>query len=422
MQGSLKFNGISSDDLQFKMIVDQPVVRFPKRKVTSTNVSGMNGNRYDFEDAWEEKIIEYKILAGTEEATNYETFVEIMEWLNSADDYAVLTDSFDPNHYHLAVCIDGADAIMDLQHYGKTTLRFRCRPERYLIEDVEILPPNQSVIVNDTNHTAKPLIHLTGTNAANHMQTIYGRISTTVTAGYLDTLPKNPQSRLFKAVGLDLMHEGRIPADPNGVTSSSSTTTAFTYTALYSFGVGFPAIVRPDTKYTLSYNVSNNNHGMIDTAIFCFDRFNRYLGKSFVNHSAYNTSQSITFTTPSDCEMIMLLVTGDADTYVLSNVMLAYGSEPLPYSEWHNPHDYYDAPFIGMNGIKLTINEDFLECDIDCENEDVYLEGVLSNTVVSVTENGEITPKFINLKSGNNNITLSTQITGGTIEKRLWEL
>ena len=255
MQGSLKFNGISSDDLQFKMIVDQPVVRFPKRKVTSTNVSGMNGNRYDFEDAWEEKIIEYKILAGTEEATNYETFVEIMEWLNSADDYAVLTDSFDPNHYHLAVCIDGADAIMDLQHYGKTTLRFRCRPERYLIEDVEILPPNQSVIVNDTNHTAKPLIHLTGTNAANHMQTIYGRISTTVTAGYLDTLPKNPQSRLFKAVGLDLMHEGRIPADPNGVTSSSSTTTAFTYTALYSFGVGFPAIVRPDTKYTLSYNV-----------------------------------------------------------------------------------------------------------------------------------------------------------------------
>lgn len=414
---SFTFNGHSSEDFGIK-IEKMPALNRPARKYQSASVSGRNGNIYQLEDAWEEIVQSYRIYASDAVAS----FTDIAEWLHSADGYAVLTDTYDPTHYREAVFVDSLDIESAWHTLGRTTVNFRCRPERYLVADPEVIS-NGSVIVNGTNHAAKPLIHLTGTNAANHMPVLYGRISTTVTAGYLDMLAgKYPPSRSYKAVGLDLMREGRIPADPSGVTSSSSTSSALTYTALYSFGIGLPASVRPSTQYTLSYNVSNNNHGAIDTAIFYFDRFSRYLAKNTVKHAAYDTSQYITFTTPSDCAYIMLLVTGDADTYVLSNVMLAYGAEPLPYSEWKNPHDYYDAPTVAISGVALTIGEDFLTCDIDCENEDVYLEGVLSNTVVSVTEGGEITPNFITLKSGNNPVTMTTNITGGTIEKRLWEL
>lgn len=415
------FNGHTSNEFGIR-IERMPVLNRPARKFRAASVPGRNGNIYEFEDAWEEIIQPYEIFAGgMNNGDAVPSFTNIMEWLHSANGYAVLSDTYDSTHYRMAAFVDSADIESQWHTWGRTVINFRCRPEHYLVETAGNIS-NGSVVANSTNHVAKPIIHLNGTTAANHMQTITDRISATVAAGYLDTLPKNPQAKAFKAVGLDLLHTGRIPADPNGVSSASSTSTTFTYTASYSFGIGFPTEVRPNTKYTLGYTVSNNNHGYIDTAIFCFDRFNRYLGKSFTKHEAYNTSQSITFTTPSDCEIIMLLVTGDADTYTLSNVMLAYGATALPYSDWNNPHDYYDAPYIVVGGVKLTINEDFLKCDIDCENEDVFLEGVISNIVTTVTENGDTSPKFLTLAPGNNTITLSMAITSGTIEKRLWEL
>lgn len=421
MLNTFTFNGHSSDEFGIR-IEKMPVLNRSARKFQVASVPGRNGNIYQLEDAWNEVVQPYQIFAGdSADGAAVTSFTEIMEWLHSADGYAVLTDTYDPTHYREAVFVDSLDIESAWHTFGRTTVNFRCRPERYLVGEPEAIS-NSSVIVNGTNHAAKPLIHLTGTNAANHMQTLYSRITTHITTNYLDTLPKNPQSRAFHAVGIDLLHEGRIPASSNGVNSVSSTETTYTYTALYSFGIGFPTIVRPNTQYTLSYNVTNNDHGDIDTVIYCFDRFNRYLGKSFYKHAAYDTDQFITFTTPADCELIMLLVTGDADTYTISNVMLAYGSAVFPYSEWHNPHEYFDGPVISINEVVVTINEDFLDCDIDCETEDVYLEGVLSNTAVSVTEYGELTPKFLTLKSGNNGVALSMQITGGTIDKRLWEL
>lgn len=78
------------------------------------------------------EVIPLKIIDG-EILDLPKKWTEIMEWLNSADGYAELTDSFDPEHYHEAVFVDSTDIQNSWNHYGRTVVSFRCRPERFLI-------------------------------------------------------------------------------------------------------------------------------------------------------------------------------------------------------------------------------------------------------------------------------------------------
>lgn len=66
------------------------------------------------------------------EATLERQWTEIIEWLNSTDGYAELTDSFDPEHYREAVFVDSADIANSWNHYGRAVVSFHCRPERFL--------------------------------------------------------------------------------------------------------------------------------------------------------------------------------------------------------------------------------------------------------------------------------------------------
>lgn len=73
------------------------------------------------------KIIDAEILDLPKKWT------EIMEWLNSADGYAELTDTYDPEHYHKAVFVDSTDIQNSWNHYGRAVVSFHCRPERFLV-------------------------------------------------------------------------------------------------------------------------------------------------------------------------------------------------------------------------------------------------------------------------------------------------
>ena len=73
------------------------------------------------------KIIDAEILDLPKKWTS------IMEWLNSADGYAELSDSFDPDHYRKAVFVDATDIQNSWNHYGRAVVSFHCRPERFLL-------------------------------------------------------------------------------------------------------------------------------------------------------------------------------------------------------------------------------------------------------------------------------------------------
>lgn len=137
---SFTFNGHSSEEFGIR------IERFPdlnrsERKYKSASVAGRNGNIYQMQNAWEEVTVSYQIFAGERAAGAAVTdFTDIVEWLNSADDYAVLTDTYDPAHYRLAVFVDEMEIESEWHTFGKATVRFRCRPQRYLNETANVLP------------------------------------------------------------------------------------------------------------------------------------------------------------------------------------------------------------------------------------------------------------------------------------------
>ena len=161
---SFTFNGHSSDEFGIR------IERFPdlnrsERKYKSASVSGRNGNIYQMESAWEEVTVSYQIFAGERTAGAAVTdFTDIVEWLNSADDYAVLTDTYDPTHYRLAVFVDEMEIESQWHTFGKATVRFRCRPQRFIVES-PISVNDGDTITNTTNHIAKPIISMTGNGA-----------------------------------------------------------------------------------------------------------------------------------------------------------------------------------------------------------------------------------------------------------------
>lgn len=147
------FNGHSSDEFGIR-IEKKPDLNRSARKFKSASVAGRNGNIYQMQDAWDEVVVSYSIYAGgRDKGDAIPAFTDIMEWLNSADDYAVLTDSYDPEHYRMAVFVDAVDIESQWHTIGKATVRFRCRPQRYLMHGMNIMPQLPEVTRQGTGIT-----------------------------------------------------------------------------------------------------------------------------------------------------------------------------------------------------------------------------------------------------------------------------
>lgn len=151
---SFTFNGHSSEEFGIR------IERFPdlnrsERKYRSASVAGRNGNIYQMQNAWEEVVVSYQIFAGERAAGAAVTdFTDIVEWLNSADDYAVLTDTYDPAHYRLAVFVDELEVESEWHTFGKATVKFRCRPQRYLTKGWNMLPKMKAGTYTNAGLTA----------------------------------------------------------------------------------------------------------------------------------------------------------------------------------------------------------------------------------------------------------------------------
>lgn len=155
------FNGHSSDEFGIKIERFRALNR-PARKFDAASVPGRNGNIYKLQDAYEEVLVSYQIWA-KEDGTLEGKWTNIMVWLNSADGYAELRDTYDTTHYREAVFVDATDIENSWNTFGRAIVNFRCRPERFLVSNAQIrIPGNlvETTINNPTNHIAKPLISI----------------------------------------------------------------------------------------------------------------------------------------------------------------------------------------------------------------------------------------------------------------------
>lgn len=381
MHKTFTYNGVSSADFGI-IIGTDPKIKIPSRKFAVANVAGRNGNLYDMQDAWDEVTQEYYVLAGTQMTeTSSELFGRIAEWLNSADGYVELRDDYDPDHYRLAVCVDATEVVTGLQKFGKATIRFRCRPERFLI--------SQQVTLGRTDWTQ--IVQNTGSAVPVFEGLRFDSWNVELKKGECAKWLANATCANFVTLTADVPYY----SDSDLETAVGTLTSGSTYSAY-------------DASHSNCYGI------LIDGTMY-------YISKS---------------NTTATTRMLYKIQTYDGVTgYVhrMTQINVTNGIELLnPTNHTAKPFIYFTPTFEGdgwqINDVKLTFtsddSSDFVPMVIDCESENVtkLSSGASCNNYISITGvDGNPSAKFLSLKKGMN-VLIPEGTDSITIDTRFWEI
>lgn len=419
---SFTFNGHSSDEFGIR------IERFPdlnrsERKYRSASVSGRNGNIYQMQNAWEEVVVSYQIFAGELQAgAAVSDFTDIVEWLNSADDYAILSDTYDTTHYRLAVFVDEMEIESQWHTFGKATVRFRCRPERFLVTS-PLTPSSGSYIANNTNHIAKPIITLTGAGQCSmynvtkttlsdtpiFLQNVFGEIKTKLLNNFffIDYLHMTNASYL-----------SAITISSGTVGSTTENTGSVTFTqSNANFGLGVMIPVLPNTTYTMSFSTSRY---LYHTYVGYVSGNGGYINKVF-DYGGQNGTIVNTFTTEYDTAYIIYSIYGANNVSITaSSLMLAMGNSAQTFRAYVSSQT--DTFSIGDVTVRMR-TRGFSTAEINCARENFLIDGEENNTSVSVVDsNGNPSEEFLAIPKGSSTVTFSNGITAVSIDPQYWEL
>ena len=156
---SITFHGVSSDTLG--LIVERsPDYKIPSRKMTAFEVAGRNGDILYQQDAFQNVIQSYEcyIRGGS----NLSTAIQgVIAWLIADKGYQRLEDSYTANQFRLAYCNNAAEVVNSLNKFGRCTIEFSCKPQRFLTSgETEVTIVSPHTFSNPTVYDAKPLIYV----------------------------------------------------------------------------------------------------------------------------------------------------------------------------------------------------------------------------------------------------------------------
>lgn len=423
------WNGISSEDLGIK-VERYPALNRPGRKHTVADVPGQNGYAYVMQNAWHETVQAYEISAKAPVIA----FKKVAEWLNSADGYADLFDSYDPEIYRRAVVVDGFDVENSLNRGGRAMIQFRCRPERYMrTEKIEVT--TSETITNPTQHTAQPLIKIIGAGYPSMLQmTDRTRLNPTDHT-YLDDLfwMRTPSSQINLTAGISEVKKNpsggayiECHADRISNVSVSNSSLSFT-TTQPDTGVGMTVRVQPLTKYNVSVNyaTSNSRNGRIEALLLTRNgKVIQSAGSETFLPSSLR--QSLTFETTADTYWLYLLfLPGNSfpssASFRFDNIQLNMGVEQ-PYIAYGTA----TASSFTIGDVKVNLSELYDYMYLDCETLNAYREETENlNPLVSFTDlNDNMSSKFPRFEKGSTavEITAGGSIRSLEITPRFWTL
>ncbi len=414
MLSSFTFNGRTSTDFGIK-VEKMPTLNRSARKFRVASVPGHNGNIYELQDAWEEIVQPYQIFAGDRSSNAVTNFSTIAEWLHSADGYAVLTDTYDPTHYREAVFVDSMDIESEWHTLGRTTINFRCRPEHYIVTNPITVSSGGSVM-NSTNHNAFPKITLTGSGASN-LLTMENRAAYTGSESPFSFMPLPSDAASTYVCGITWRNPV-VYTDRATFVSVANSTGTLTFKSNYggnnTYGVGFPVAVEPNATYTISGNYSGGA-STVKTSVFKYTASGEYIAVQYVD------GVGLTFSTGNNIGYVVIAFTASASSsnHVFSSLMLNKGKTAQPFRAYTGNTE----SSITINDTTLVLSADFSTAEIDCDRENVTMDGVNSNRNVRVVDQyGNLSASYLQLLVGANTITYSGDITAVSVEPRFWEL
>lgn len=171
--GVVIFNGRSSADYGIQ-VEHPPEYQTPVKDYEIIHIPGRNGDLVIDNGSYQNVSRQYQIAIGDENGNFTDMANRISEWLNSASGYARLEDSYEPEYYRMAMFQDEVSIENILQHAGRATIEFNCKPQRFLKSGEEVirLYPDGSntidtVLYNPTGFNSLPRITVYGFDYAN---------------------------------------------------------------------------------------------------------------------------------------------------------------------------------------------------------------------------------------------------------------
>lgn len=155
----IEFNGIRSTSLGV-FVEKYPPRPIPQRKCERYSVPGRSGDVLFYEDAWENVKQKYEIYLSAERDGLPYVSAQVVRWLNVGG-YAELSDEYDRDTFRLAAFTGPVDLQNTLNQFGRATIEFDCKPQRYLKSGQSFRQlRNGDVLVNPTGYRAAPLIRI----------------------------------------------------------------------------------------------------------------------------------------------------------------------------------------------------------------------------------------------------------------------
>lgn len=164
----ISWDGITSDSLN--CIVERyPIYTVPRRKQSAISVPGRNGDLLLQQQAYSNYIQAYDVyLSGPRNGSKMpEVAQAVTAWLNVGG-YRKLVDDYTPGSYRMAFFQGPLEIENTLNLYGRATIEFNCKPQRFLDsgDAAQTVSASGGIITNPAAYNAKPLITVYGSGAA----------------------------------------------------------------------------------------------------------------------------------------------------------------------------------------------------------------------------------------------------------------
>ena len=166
MSGSFTFDGIGSATYGVYAFPTDSMQNAPARQYNAVTVPGRSGLLLMDSGRYENVTRTYGVVIPENADSNLPGLRAV---LASRVGYCRLTDTFDTDHYFMAVYREDFQPTYDWRsgEMGKAEITFECKPQRFLISgETEITKTSSGSVSNPTRFPSKPLLVVTTTRSS----------------------------------------------------------------------------------------------------------------------------------------------------------------------------------------------------------------------------------------------------------------